>query len=92
MADDDGLVDFERVENSDHVSDEVKERVLFDLFGTVGLPKAAHVRRDPSVSGLRQRKATRSVRIVTSITVTTAELWLGHFPARLIRRRATPQI
>ena len=38
VAGDDRLVDPERIEESDHVADEVKERVLFDLFRTLGLP------------------------------------------------------
>ena len=59
MADDHGRCRLERVEHADHVADEVKERVLFDLFGTVGLPVAAHVRRDRSVAGFRQRRQLR---------------------------------
>ena len=41
----------ERVEQADHVADEMEERVLLDLLRRVGLPVAAHVRRHGMEAG-----------------------------------------
>ena len=55
MADDDGLLLAERVEDPDHVADEVEERVFLDLLRTVGLPVAAHVRGDSAPARFGER-------------------------------------
>ena len=44
----------ERVEQADHVADQVQERVLLDLLRRVGLAVAAHVGRDGVEAGLGQ--------------------------------------
>jgi len=45
----------ERVEQAHHVADKVKERVLLDGLGTIGLSVAAHVGRDRMEAGPCQR-------------------------------------
>ncbi len=50
------LLDAERIEQPDHVADEMEQSVVVDRFGPVGLAVAAHVRRDGVESGCRQRR------------------------------------
>jgi hypothetical protein len=55
VADDNGLLLAERVEDPDHVADEVKERIFLDLLRTVGLPIAAHVGGDRAPARFGER-------------------------------------
>src|SRR5208337_5119949 len=55
MADDRGPLLPERVDDADHVADEVQERIFLDLFRPIRLAIAAHVRRDRMVAGFRER-------------------------------------
>ncbi len=55
MAGDDGGRLAQGIEQADHVADEMKQRVLVDRLGPVGLAIAAHVGRDGMVAGLGQR-------------------------------------
>ena len=55
MADDRGPLLPERVDDADHVADEMKERVFLDLLRPIRLAIAAHVRRDRMVAGFRKR-------------------------------------
>ena len=55
VAGDHRLLGTERIEQADHVADQVQQRVLVDRLRAVGLAVAAHVGRDGVVAGLRQR-------------------------------------
>src|SRR5208337_5157048 len=59
VPDDDRPLRPERVDDADHVADEMQDRVFLDLLGTVGLAVAAHVRRDRTVAGLGERVELR---------------------------------
>ena len=59
VPDDDRPLRPERVDDADHVADEMQDRVFLDLLGTVGLAVAAHVGRDSMVAGLGERVQLR---------------------------------
>ena len=54
MPDDHGFALAKRVQQPDHVADQVEHRVLVDRLGGVGLSVAAHVGRHDPVAGLGQ--------------------------------------
>ena len=54
VAGDDGGLLAQGIEHADHVADQMKQRVLVDGFGAVGLAVAAHVRRDGMKAGRGQ--------------------------------------
>ena len=54
MAGDDGRRFAQGIEDAHHVAHEMKEGVLVDRIGAVGLAVAAHVRGDGMVTGFRQ--------------------------------------
>ncbi len=54
MAGDDRLPGAERVDEADHVADQVQQRVLVDRFGAVGPAIAAHIRRHDMEAGRGQ--------------------------------------
>ena len=51
MADDDGLLDLERVEQAHHVADDVELGIDLGRLGPVALAIAAHVRRQHAKTG-----------------------------------------
>jgi len=51
---DDRLFNGERIEQADHVADQVKLRVSFDFVGSIGLAVASHIRGDRAVSSVRE--------------------------------------
>ena len=63
VPDDDGLLLAERGDDADHVADEVEEGVLLDLLRTVGLPVAAHVRRDRPKARVGERLELMAPRV-----------------------------
>ena len=58
VADDHRLSLAQRVEQADHVADQMQQRVLVDRLGPVGLAIAAHVGRDGVEAGLRRARAS----------------------------------
>ncbi len=59
VPDDDRPLRPERVDDADHVADEMQDRVFVDLLGAVGTAVAAHVGRDRMVAGLGERVELR---------------------------------
>jgi hypothetical protein len=54
MPDDHGGVFVESVEESHYVADKMKERVLFDLSGTIALAVTSHVGGNGMEAGIRE--------------------------------------
>ena len=63
MAGDNRALLAERVEQADHVANKMKQSVLVDRFGAVGLPIAAHVAGDRVKAGLGERRQLMAPRI-----------------------------
>ena len=63
MSGDHRLFGAERIDDADHVADQVKQCVLVDRLRPVGLAVAAHVGRDHAISGGRERGELMAPRV-----------------------------
>lgn len=52
---DHGFFSAQGIQQANHVAGQMKQTVLIDCFGTVGLPVASHIRRDRMKTCFRQR-------------------------------------
>jgi hypothetical protein len=57
------LFNAQRIEEPNHIADEVQQRVLVDRFRVVGLTVASHIKRDSMESRRRQRGKLMSPRV-----------------------------
>ena len=55
VADDDAFVIAQRLDDTDHIAGKMKQCVLINRIGFVGLAIAAHIRRDRAVSRFCER-------------------------------------